>query len=73
MNTLAAIATFIVLASQEGPEPADVKAGWLGFGVFLALAAAVALLGVSLRKHLRRVDFEEEPDRERDTNGAPPV
>ena len=46
----------------EGPDPEDVKAGWLGFGVFLLLAVAVGFLGFSLRKHLRKVDFEEQDD-----------
>lgn len=48
--------------AKEGPAPEDVKAGWLGFAVFLLLAVAVAFLGFSLRKHLRKVDFEETPD-----------
>ncbi len=57
--------------SEEGPAPEDVKAGWLGFGVFLLLAVAVAFLGFSLRKHLRKVDFEEEADAPAEnTNGA---
>jgi hypothetical protein len=50
-----------VLAKQA-PDPEDVKPGWLGFGVFLLLLFALVLLGLSLRKHLGRVDFEEEPD-----------
>jgi hypothetical protein len=57
--------------AEEGPDPEDVKAGWLGFAVFLLLAVAVGFLGFSLRKHLRKVDFEEEPDETADTNGAP--
>lgn len=52
---------FLVLA-QEVPDPEDVKPGWLGFGVFLLLAAAVVFLAFSFRKQLRKVDFEE-PDR----------
>jgi hypothetical protein len=44
---------------EEGPAPEDVKAGWLGFAVFLALVAAVVILGLSLRKHLGRVKFDE--------------
>ena len=60
--------------AEEGPDPEDVKAGWLGFAVFLLLAAAVGFLGFSLRKHLRKVDFEEEPDEptgQSGQNGAP--
>jgi hypothetical protein len=50
----------LVLASlQKGPDPADVKPGLLGFIVFVALAVAVTLLWFSMRRHLRKVDFEE--------------
>lgn len=60
--------------AEEGPDPEDVKAGWLGFAVFLLLAAAVAFLGFSLRKHLRKVDFEEEADEtSASTNGDHPT
>ena len=60
MNTLLAVLVPLV---QKGPDPADVKPGWLGFGVFLALAAAVVVLWFSMRKQLKKVDFEEQPDR----------
>ena len=49
---------------EKSPEPEDVKAGWIGFGVFLALVAAVVVLSLSLRKHLGRVKFEEKRDDE---------
>ncbi|NUR08110.1 MAG: hypothetical protein HOQ22_05380 [Nocardioidaceae bacterium] len=58
MTLLAAV----VLAEQKGPNPEDVKPGWLGFAVVLALAVAVLLLWLSFRKQLRKIDFEEEPD-----------
>ena len=55
--------SFAVSLLAQGPDPEDVKPGWLGFSVFLLLAAAVVLLAFSLRKHLGRVDFEEKgPD-----------
>ncbi|MGA8210750.1 MAG: hypothetical protein WB441_07865 [Nocardioidaceae bacterium] len=57
------------LVTEKGPNPEDVKPGWLGFGMFLLLAAAVVLLWLSFRKQLRKIDFEEEPDR-RDTGDA---
>ena len=63
------VVPLIARLAEEGPDPEDVKAGWLGFTVFLLLAAAIAFLGFSLRKHLRRVDFEEEPDVSPGTNG----
>jgi hypothetical protein len=56
----AAVVDLLVLAAQETPEPEDVKAGWLGLFVFLALAAAVVFLWFSLRKQLGRVTFEEK-------------
>jgi hypothetical protein len=45
--------TLIVWADKV-PAPDDVTAGWVAFGVFIALALAVAFLGFSLTKHLRR-------------------
>jgi hypothetical protein len=47
---------------QKVPDPADVKPGWLGFGMFVALAVAVVLLWLSMRRQLKKIDFEEEPD-----------
>jgi uncharacterized membrane protein YbhN (UPF0104 family) len=68
MNTLLIL---FVLVADKNPDPEDVKPGWLGFGVFIALAVAVALLWLSMRKQLRKVDFEEAPDEPRKprTNG----
>jgi hypothetical protein len=44
----------------KGPDPADVKPGWLGFGVFLALAVATLLLWLSFRKQLKKINFPED-------------
>ena len=52
---------FVVLASSPPPDK-DVKAGWVAFGLFIALAVAVFLLWMSFRKQLKKIDFEEEPD-----------
>ena len=69
--TVLAALPFLVV---EGPAPEDVKAGWLGFGVWIALVVAVVVLGFSLRRHLNRVNFDEQPDAadrdERTTNGT---
>ena len=62
MNSLWTVLVPLIATLQEGPDPEDVKAGWLGFAVFLLLAVAVGFLGFSLRKHLRKVDFEEQDD-----------
>ena len=68
MNTLLHVYLVLVPLAEKAPEPEDVKQGWLGFAVFLALAFALVLLWFSLRKHLRRVTFEEGPDRPRRTS-----
>jgi hypothetical protein len=54
------LALGLVRLVDESPEPEDVKAGWMGFAVFLLLIAAVALLGFSLFKHLRRAEDAEK-------------
>ncbi len=57
MNTLWVA---VLPLAAKGPNPADVKPGWLGFAVFLALAAALVLLMMSFRKQLKKIDFEEQ-------------
>jgi hypothetical protein len=44
----------IVSGADKVPAPEDVKAGWVAFAVFIALAVAVTLLGMSLTRHLRK-------------------
>ena len=41
---------------DETPKPEDVKAGWVGFGVFLLLCVAVGFLGWALSRQLRRTE-----------------
>ena len=55
---------------DQAPNPEDVKPGWLGFTVFMLLAVAMVFLGLSLRKHLRRVDFEEDGSNSADPSKA---
>jgi len=62
MTPMAAVLTVLVALAEDIPEPDDVKAGWLGFAVFLLLAAAVVGLWFSFRKQLRKVDFEEKDE-----------
>ena len=59
MTTLHAL---LLPLAVKGPDPGDVKPGWLGFVMFLALAVATVLLWLSFRKQLKKIDFEEEPD-----------
>lgn len=42
-------------------DPDDARPGVLGLVVVLGLIVATALLMFSFTKHLRRVDFEEQP------------
>ena len=67
-----ALAAFPSLV-EEGPAPEDVKAGWLGFAVFLALVVAVVILGLSLRKHLGRVKFDETTESTEPTEPTDPA
>ena len=48
------VLTFVLPLVDKVPKDNDVKAGWTAFAVFVALAIAVALLGVSLVRHLRK-------------------
>ena len=50
----------IVAGVDKVPAPEDVKAGWLAFAVFIGLGLAVALLGFSLTRHLRRASDNAE-------------
>jgi len=64
MNFLATILplvdTLTGTLAEKVPAPEDVKAGWVAFGIFLALGAAVVFLAFSLRKHLKKVTFDED-------------
>ncbi|MDF1603323.1 hypothetical protein [Nocardioides sp. YIM 152315] len=51
---------FVVALADEAPEAEDVKAGWLAFAIFIGLILAVAFLGFSLVKQLRKVDAAED-------------
>jgi hypothetical protein len=64
----------VVPFARQPPNPDDVKTGWLGFAVFIALAVAVVLLWLSFRKQLRKINFVEEPretDRSSDRRTTP--
>jgi hypothetical protein len=60
MTTLLAAWLTLAPLAQKAPNPADVKPGWLGFAMFLALAVATVLLWLSFRKQLKRIDFDED-------------
>lgn len=48
-------------------DPSQVKPGWLGLGVTLAMAVALALLMINFSRRLKRIDVDREqgPDPER--------
>jgi hypothetical protein len=48
--------------SSRATDDSIVRPGWLGFVVFLAMAVALFFLLRSFIKHLKRVNFEEDPD-----------
>ena len=52
--------TLVVSFADEVPEEEDVKAGWLAFAIFIGLIVAVALLGFSLVKQLRKAQSAKE-------------
>lgn len=65
--------TLLIRAADQAPKPEDVTAGWIAFAVFLLLGAAVALLGFSLAKHLRKAQAAQDAgvfdaDTKADTN-----
>jgi hypothetical protein len=63
----------VLLLVSGAPNPNDVKAGWVAFGLFIALGVAVFLLWLSFRKQLKKIDFEEEPDPRADRKTPPPT
>ena len=52
--------TTLIVWADKVPNPNDVTAGWVAFAVFIGLAIAVAFLGFSLTKHLRRANANAE-------------
>lgn len=52
--------TLVVSFADEVPEDEDVKAGWVAFAVFIGLILAVAFLGFSLVKQLRKAQRAKE-------------
>ena len=60
MQLLTAVPLLLVRLVDEVPEAEDVKAGWLALGIFLGLAVAVAVLGWSLTRQLRKAQAAED-------------
>ena len=60
MNTLLITLAGLVPLADPTPAADDVKAGWGAFAIFIALAIAVAFLGWSLTKHLKKAKSNAE-------------
>ena len=60
MNTFVIALAGLVGAADPAPAADDVKAGWGAFGIFLLLAAAVAVLGWSLVRQLKKTQANAE-------------
>jgi hypothetical protein len=60
---------------EQAPADEDVKAGWVAFGLFLALGIAVVLLAFSLVKHLKRArrNFDEMEEGSAEERRTPPT
>jgi hypothetical protein len=59
-SLIATIALAGIALVDKTPNANDVKAGWGAFAVFIGMALAVAVLGVSLTRHLRKTDRNAE-------------
>jgi hypothetical protein len=58
--TTALAAGLTVLTQTQEQQDFGLKAGPGAFWMFLALAGALVLLVLSMRKQMRRVDFDEQ-------------
>ena len=50
----------LITLTDKTPEPEDVTAGWTALIIFLLLAVAVAVLGFSLVKQLRKAQSAKD-------------
>ena len=60
LTAVSQVSSFVVSLVDGVPDDNDVKAGWVAFAIFIGLILAVAFLGFSLVKQLRKVDAAEE-------------
>jgi hypothetical protein len=70
----------IILLEDPTPEPTEVKAGPLGFAVWIFMILAVVVLGFSLVKQLRKAQaakdaglYGDEPVERTDSEPAQPT
>ena len=73
LNALLAVAAARPgMALDPVPEPDDVTPGWWGFLCIVALFAATILLWLSMRKQLRRINFDDGSDDPADDSADDP-
>jgi hypothetical protein len=54
------LTSFLVSLADDVPQDDDVKAGWVAFAIFIGLIVAVAFLGWSLVRQLRKAQAAED-------------
>ncbi|WP_121255682.1 hypothetical protein [Nocardioides ferulae] len=59
-NLATGVAPLLLSFADQAPDDEDVKAGWTAFAIFLLGVAAVAFLGWSLTKQLKRAKAADE-------------
>lgn len=60
MDTFVIVLSGLVGLADKTPAADDVKAGWSAFWIFVGLALAVAFLGWSLTRHLKKTERNAE-------------
>jgi hypothetical protein len=60
LTVLPQVLTFVAPLVDKVPQDNDVKAGWVAFAIFIGLILAVAFLGWSLVRQLRKVDAAQD-------------
>ncbi len=58
--TLTAADAVRILADDPTPKGEDVKAGWIGFGVFLTLVLVTALICIAFYRSMKRVNSADK-------------
>ena len=59
-QVLSPVLPFVLRLTDPPPQDEDVTAGWTAFTIFILLGVAVALLGVSLVKQLRKAQAAKD-------------
>ena len=63
LQAVDAVTTLVVRLAQD-PVPADdqVRPGYIALGLMILMCVATFLLWMSMRKQIRKIDFEETED-----------